>query len=204
MIAYLEGTLLHLDTESCILRTSGGVGYEVRLIGSVALKPPAKGEDLALFVKTVVKEDAIDLYGFATREERDTFGLLLSVSKLGPKTAMAILATYDPSALADVVLREDVKALSRVHGIGPKSAKRILWELKDRFSFDDLPAPGTVRLETSGPGNVFADALAALVNLGYDDLEVRNLLGQILEKDPDLETGEAVRATLKTIARSRT
>lgn len=203
MIGYLEGTLLDLGSQSCILRTPGGVGYEVRLIGSVALRPPAQGEGVTLFVKTVVKEDAIDLYGFGSREERDTFELLLSVSKLGPKTASAILAAYEPAALADVVLREDVKAMSRVHGIGPKSAKRILWELKDRFTFQDTGAAGSVRLEADRPGTVYADALAALVNLGYDDLEVRTLLAKVLEDDPELETGEAIRATLKTIAGTR-
>lgn len=198
MIGYLKGTLLDVRTETCTLLTPGGVGYVLHAPVPLLERLPEPGEELALFVHTVVREDAIDLYGFATREEQKAFSLLISVSKLGPKTALAILSTFDPSALSQIIVQEDDTSLVRVPGIGPKSAKRIIWELKDRVD------PGIVAsspvgsgLKSSGQGSTFADALTGLTNLGYSESEVRPLLHEVLSQEPELLVAEAIRAVLK-------
>src|SRR6056297_2168905 len=134
MIGYLHGILLETRGNGCLLLTSGGVGYTVQLAGPVLERLPEPGQELSLYVHTVVREDALELYGFPSRAEQETFAQLIAVSKLGPKTALAILAVFDPQELGQVVHTENVQSLSRVPGIGPKSAKRIIWELRDKLS----------------------------------------------------------------------
>jgi Holliday junction DNA helicase RuvA len=202
MIAYLKGTLLETSKDSCVLLTSGGVGYLLRMPAPHLQRLPQKGDELALHVHTVVREDALELYGFYTKEERDTFVQLLPVSKLGPKTALAILSTFEPSALFEIIHNKDSKALTRVSGIGAKSAERIIWELKDKF-----PAPtiASVVSQPSAPPRaerVFEDALSGLLNLGYIETEIRPVLARALEEEPDLGAGEAIRATLKNMAKT--
>lgn len=206
MIAFLQGTLLDVFKDSCIILTQAGVGYLVRMAGSQLERLPEKNEPLALHVHTLVREDSLDLYAFFTKQERDTFVQLLPVSKLGPKTALSILATFEPETLFEIIYNQDSKSLTRVSGIGAKSAERIIWELKDKF-----PAPGKAEAssrsgsnKTPLAGRVFDDALSALVNLGYVETEVRSVLTSVLEQEPDLVTGEAIRATLKNMTKTKT
>jgi Holliday junction DNA helicase RuvA len=109
MIAYLSGTLLTPTDRGCILVTPGGVGYEVALSTRGRAALPAKGGELSLTVRTIVREDAIELFGFSSLEERAVFDTLLSISKLGPKTGLAILSIFTPEELRTLVLREDVE-----------------------------------------------------------------------------------------------
>ncbi len=198
MINYLQGILLERRVEGCTLLTSGGVGYELRLPAGALERLPETGQEVGLYVRTLVREDAIELFGFSDKDEQEVFSLLISVSKLGPKIALAILSTFDPQSLRETVLREDAQALTRVPGIGQKSAKRLIWELKDKFQ-----GWGP---EVSGPGKIsgtrqttFSDALAGLVNLGYKEGEIRSVLSRVLEQDPDLIVGEAIRAVLRQL-----
>ncbi len=198
MIGYIQGTLLNVHTESLTVLTPGGVGYVLHAPVPLLERLPDPGDELALYVHTVVREDTIDLYGFGTREEQKAFGLLISVSKLGPKTALAILSTFDPSSLSQIVVQGDDTTLTRVPGIGPKSAKRIIWELKDRFDAGAMVAsPADTGLKSTPRGSTFTDALTGLTNLGYSESEIRPLLNDILAQEPDLLVAEAIRAVLK-------
>ncbi|MFP4284624.1 MAG: Holliday junction branch migration protein RuvA [Desulfovermiculus sp.] len=201
MIGYLHGTILEVRSTSCVLLTPGGVGYVVQAAGTVLERLPEPGQEISLYVHTVVREDALELYGFPSRSEQETFSQLIAVSKLGPKTALAILAVFDPQELSQVVHTEDIQALTRVPGIGPKSAKRVIWELKDKL----LAAPAfssEAGSSTQSEHSIFSDALAGLTHLGYTESEVRPLLHSVLEQEPEMMAGEAIRAVLKRMARA--
>lgn len=197
MICYLRGTLFERKADGCTLLTAGGVGYELKMPVTGLDRLPEPGQEVGLYVRTLVREEAIELYAFSDKEEEQTFGLLLSVSKLGPKTALAILSTFAPASLCEVVVREDVHSLTRVPGIGQKSAKRLVWELKDKLSqYNPQPSLSSGQEPLVRP-TVFSDALAGLMNLGYSEADVRFLLTRVLKEEPELLVGEAIRAVLK-------
>lgn len=207
MIAYLEGTLKERTDDGCILLTAGGVGYELALPTSVASSLPGRGEALSLFVHTRVYQDGMDLYGFSSFDQLGFFRTLISIDKLGPKKAMAILSQFSPEKLREVAFREDVKTLSTVPGIGPKSARQILWHLKEKVeklteSAGPQEVPG-VTAGPVGPAGEFFDALAGLRNLGYSEDEVRPVLKDIFDQDGDMDATGALRIALKKMAANR-
>ena len=196
MIAYLEGTVLRRDAEACILLTSGGVGYQVHMtVGGLASLPGA-GDTARLFVHTLVREDALVLYGFGTWEEREAFETLLAAPKLGPRTALAMLGCYGPSELATCIAREDVAALTRVPGIGAKTAKRLLLDLKDKLVASAPLSSG----RTAPAVTAESDCAAALVSLGYGRHEVDEVVRKVFDTEPDLDAGSAIRQALKIFA----
>ncbi len=200
MIAYVRGTLLEATDRSCIVLTSGGVGYELNLTLTALSSLPASGAEVSFYVYTVVREDALELYGFPCFDDREVFQTLISIDRLGPKKALAILSQFGPKELQDVVLREDVKTMSIVPGIGPKSARQILWNLKDKM---DKLKSSTIRSgegPVEGDRNEFLDALSGLKSLGYSEDEVRAHLKDIFEEEPDLDAAGAIRVALKKIA----
>ena len=203
MIAYLKGTLLDAGNDSCTVLTPGGVGYVLNVPGHFLQHQPELGSEIAFYVHTVVKEDALELFGFATQAELQTFKQLIAVSKLGPKTALAIISTYSPAQLQEILIAEDTARLSRVPGIGPKSAKRIIWELKEAFALQQVPAGDKHEAQYPQQDRMFADALAGLVNLGYSEYEVRPVLAQAMQEEPELMLQELIRKVLQQIARSR-
>lgn len=196
MIAYLEGTVLLRDQETCVLLTSGGVGYHVYLTAGGLSALPATGDVARLFVHTLVREDALLLYGFFSREERDTFIILLGAPKLGPRTALAMLGCYSPGELADCIAREDVAALTMIPGIGAKTAKRLLLDLKDKLEPTINVLPGKMKPVVSAAG----DCAAALISLGYARQEVEDVVRSVFERDPELDAGSAIRQALKIFA----
>lgn len=204
MIAYLEGRLLCAGQTSCVVLTAGGVGYEVHLAAPLLARLPEQGETVSFHAATIVREDALDLYGFATADERETFNVLLSISKLGPKTALAMLAIFTPDDLRGVVAGEDPGVLTRVPGIGKKSAQHIFLELKYKLkSAGTSPRPAAGAAPLDGAASAFRDALAGLVNLGYDEQEARAALEEVFKDEPDLDVAGALRAALKNMARNR-
>ena len=198
MIAYLKGRVGETLENACVLITEGGVGYEVFLpVHTLAAAPP-KGEEFELYVCTVVREDALELYGFATFDERQTFKVLTSISKVGSKTAVAILSCFRPEDLRRIVLEDDVLMLTQVSGIGKKTAQHIFLELKYKLE------PGTTTLAAlAGPaaGLVMRDALTGLTNLGYAEQEALRVLKDVLAAEPDLDVSAALRAALKAMAK---
>lgn len=203
MIAYLKGTLLDFSEKAVVIATAGGVGYEVTCPASTIAVLPGRGEEAQLFVHTVVAEKAIDLYGFASGDERDVFRTLISIDKLGPKKAIAILGAFDPDHLREIAIREDDKALATVPGIGPKSAKQILWFLKDKIAGLAGSFSPTADAPSGKAGSEYLDALAGLKNLGYSEEEARPLVKRIFEDEPDQDAAGAIRTALKMIAAAK-
>lgn len=196
MIAYLEGTVLRRDEESCVLLTSGGVGYQVHLTTSGLSSLAGGGEAARLFIHTLVREDALILFGFSSWEERQAFVTLLAAPKLGPRTALAMLGCYGPAELAACIAREDVAALTRVPGIGAKTAKRLLLDLKDKL----VAQPSLVSSRVAPVVSAASDCAAALVSLGYGRHEVDEVVKTVFDKEPDLDAGSAIRQALKIFA----
>lgn len=200
MIGYLQGHILQKTARGCIVITAGGVGYAVVLSLREMQSLPETGESIAYFIHTLVREDALELYGFATWEERSAFEVMLGISKLGPKTALAILSHFDLTSLHQTVSRQDSHALSKVPGIGQKTAQRILLELQDKLKI--LPVAPR-QAPVSGPAWMRGDILSGLVNLGYAEAEVAPLVDEVLHHEPDLGAGEVIRVVLKRIAAQR-
>jgi Holliday junction DNA helicase RuvA len=197
MIAYITGTLLQKTASRCVVLTESGVGYEVGMGAQTVARLGDIGTPVSLYIQTIVREDALALYGFSTWDERELFGILVGVPKLGPKTAMAMLACFEPEDLAAKVAADDVHALTRVPGIGMKSAKRIVLDLKDKLAtFVTLSATPSF---VSG-NQVFEDTLGGLFALGYSEREAAPVVRTILEQEPDLDVGGAIRNALKLLS----
>ena len=177
-------------------------GYEVALPAHTLAALPDRGEPLALYTSLAVREDALELFGFASFEERQTFEVLVSISKVGARTALAILSIFRPDDLRRLVLEDDVLALTRVSGIGKKTAQHVFLELKYKLKVEDVPQAAV--LAASGrPGSVFRDVLDGLANLGYAEEECAPLVKKILHEEPDLDVTGALRAALKALAKGR-
>ena len=200
MIAYLEGRLAETWDEACLLVTESGVGYEVGLPTHTCAALPERGKHAAFYICHVIREDAQELYGFATFEERQTFRTLLSISKVGARTALSILSLYRPDELRRVAADEDITALTRVPGIGKKTAQHILLELKYKLKAEGLPASSAA---ATRPSAVFRDAVDGLLNLGYPEEECAALVRELLQESPDLDVSEVLRAALKTLGKGR-
>ena len=173
MIGYLSGKVKFLFGESCILDV-GGVGYNV-VIDEQTRQDLAIGEVAELFIHTAVKEDAINLFGFKSRETFELFEMLLTVSGIGAKSALSIVSKISASDFAAAVTRQDLKTLTRLPGVGKKSAERILLELKGKVK-PLLNATGTYQpvIRT----NAQDDASEALEALGYTSAEILEVFGR--------------------------
>ncbi len=201
MIGYIRGIILEQSEKSCLVLTSGGVGYEVHLPVPAMSRLPAEGGEVGFHTEQVVREDSQQLYGFETSEERRLFRLLLSIPSLGPKKSLAILSQFHPDDLRQIVIHEDITALTRVSGIGKKTGQQVLWELKYKLDTAGAPAMGR---NAAAPGrSVLQDALAGLANLGYSEEEARPILQKILDAEPDLDVSQVLREALKAIAKAR-
>ena len=198
MIGYLQGKIFQKISKGCILLTPGGVGYALVLPFREIQALPAPGNEAAYFVYTLVREDALELYGFATWEERCAFEIMLGISKLGPKTALAMLSHFDLASLRETVAKQDSYTLAKVPGIGQKTAQRILLELQDKLKI--LPAAAPRDEPVSGESWIRGDILAGLVNLGYSEAEVALLVDEVLREEPEMTPGEVIRSVLKKIA----
>lgn len=199
MLAYLEGRLLEVTENGCVLLTEGGVGYEVFLPSHIQSRLPERGGQCCLYVSLVVREDAQELFGFSSWDERQTFFTLIGINRVGARTALAILSMFRPDDLRRIVAEDDVASLTRVPGIGKKTGQQIFLELKYKLKSDGMPAllpPGMER-----PGSVFRDALTGLTNLGYEEDRASLILKDIFAGEPDIDVGGALRAALKALAK---
>ncbi|MBC7836265.1 Holliday junction branch migration protein RuvA [Acetobacteraceae bacterium] len=175
MIGKLTGRFDGITPDGSAIIDTGGVGYAVRLSASNLRELQAKqNADISLFIHTAVREDAIDLYGFPTLEELSFFKNLISVSSIGPKTALGILNVADVSTLKRGIAQGDASMLTKVFGIGKKSAERIVVELRDK-----LVTEVSARGESVGGGGDDIDVIEALIALGYSAAESRAALKKI-------------------------
>jgi Holliday junction DNA helicase RuvA len=175
MIVSLTGVLAELTSSYAVLDVNG-VGYELGISATTAAGLPAVGSSgVTLLTRMVVREGAVDLYGFASRDERTLFDKLVGISHVGPKLALSVLSTFTPPALASVVLSDDVSGMSRVPGVGKKTASRLIMELADVFAKDPtlkgLAATTAASKESAGrspvTSNVAADVTEALLSMGF-------------------------------------
>jgi holliday junction DNA helicase RuvA len=165
MIAMLAGVVEQAVAEGVVVDVNG-VGYLVFASARTLARVPARGEPLKLLVETHVREDHIHLYGFADEAERAWFRLLTTVQGVGAKLALAVLGVLGPDALVSAIMAQDKAALARADGVGPKLAQRIVNELKDKVGGIAL-GPAAAVGAAAVPKGAAADAVSALVNLGY-------------------------------------
>ncbi len=174
MIGKLKGRFEGSTPEGAAIIDVEGVGYVVRMPVTHLLDLKGAPGEVSLYIHTAVREDAIDLYGFPTSEELSFFKLLMSVSGIGPKTALNILNVADISTLKNAIAKGDNTSLTRVFGIGKKSAERIVVELRDKLALE-ATAAGTALLPSGNDG----DVIEALMTLGYRAEESRKVLKEI-------------------------
>lgn len=199
MFHHIKGKVFHVDPNRVVL-DNGGVGYSINtsFFSASAVK---KGEEALFYTYLHVREDAMELYGFATEEELSCYKMLTSISGVGPKAALAILSVVTPEKLALCVISEDEKALTKAPGVGKKLAQRIILELKDKLAKSQLSVSGGAGVELPSPevnmGSA-GEALAALTVLGYGRAEAAEALKGL---DESLPVEELVRQCLKKLMR---
>jgi Holliday junction DNA helicase RuvA len=200
MFYYLSGQVALLEENLAVI-DCGGVGYACRTTRNT-LSRLHQGENARLFTYLSVREDAVDLYGFATREELNCFQQLIGVSGVGPKAAVAILSAVNPTGLAMAVVTGDEKALTAAQGIGKKTAQRIILELKDKMA-KSQPMPSGESYGGKGttviPQNKLSEATAALAVLGYSSAEIQTAFQGIAMEELTLE--EIIRQALKKMVK---
>lgn len=203
MIRKLKGIIDTIDTNSVIIDV-GGVGYNAYCSATTLRQLPNKGEAATLHIETHVREDHIHLYGFATVEEKQAFLQLNKVNGVGSKMALAVLSTLSPNQLATAIASQDKAVFKSVSGVGPKLAERIIVELKDKFSisgnadnFASAPASAPVA------NNDVADAIAALVSLGYSRSDAYTVINKISAQNDNMPVDALIRAGLKELGTKR-
>ena len=195
MIGSLRGRLIFKQAPQIVIECSG-VGYEVETPMSTFLELPAIGAELSLHMHLVVREDAQILYGFATPEERLLFRTLLKINRVGAKMALGILSAMTASDFRRCVEYEDTTALSRIPGVGKKTAERLIIEMRDRIEQVSSVPPGSVT--TSAPGSARSEAYDALLALGYKPNEVNKLFGGLDTENRSAE--DIIREALRQVA----
>jgi len=201
MIALLTGRLAFKAPTHLALDVQG-VGYEVFIPLSTYYSLPNLNEQLSLSIHTHVREDAIQLFGFITQQEKDAFLLLTTVSGIGPKTALGILSALPVSDLVSAIQATDVEKLESVPGIGKKSAGRIVLELKDKLTKLHPGLTASDDRREQGHDTTFDDALSALINLGYRAQDAKEVLKRVRNaKSGPLSLQDLIRDTLKDLAR---
>jgi Holliday junction DNA helicase RuvA len=195
VIGSVRGTVVDRSPAGEVLVEVGGVGYRV-LVPLPALPGLEPGGGAFLFTHQRVHDDEVALYGFPTREERDTFEVLIAASGVGPKLALAILSVLPPTALRRAVIDEDLGSLTLVPGVGRRTAQKLLVELQAR-----LEAPAVSGADVPGStGSTRAEVRSALAGLGYDTEEVRDVLAELPD---DGAVEDLLRDALKLLAVTR-
>ena len=192
MIARLKGVLLE-KTPPHVVIDCNGVGYECEVPMSTFYNLPNIGEMLTLLTHFVVREDAQLLYGFGTERERATFRQLLKVNGIGAKSALSILSGLSVEDLIQAIALQETGLLTRVPGVGKKTAERLLLELKDKFSVEGLSG------NANAPKSAASDVLNALVSLGYNEKEALLAVKQLA---PDVGVSEGIKLALKALSKS--
>ena len=194
MYAYIKGVLADVEEESVVVE-AGGIGYRIYTTGQTFDYLPAVGEEVKLYTYLNVREDAMILYGFLTKDD-------LRVNGIGPKGALAVLSVMTTDDLRFAVLGDDAKAIAKAPGIGAKTAQRVILELKDKLSLEEafeLKSEHVSRQNENGSSGVKNEAVQALVALGYASSEALKALNGIeITDDMDVET--LLKAALKNMA----
>jgi Holliday junction DNA helicase RuvA len=167
MFAFIRGTLISATPLWCVVDT-GPVGYKLAIAATQLEKLPPAGQEVLLHTSFIVRENSQMLYGFLGTHERDAFEVLLNVSGIGPKLALSIIGHLTPAQLQNAIIGNDLALLGKIPGVGKKTAERLVMELKDKLS-DLWPHTGPITTTTPLHSPVIADAISALINLGYSN-----------------------------------
>lgn len=201
MIGKLKGRIEETGADHLVVDV-GGVGYLVQASSRTLSRAGGVGEAVVLFIETVVREDAIRLFGFLSAEEREWFRLLQTVQGVGAKVALALLSALAPGELSQAIVLQDKAAVSRTPGIGPKLAQRIVTELKDKAGALTAPLPVAAGKIVRAPQGVAAEAASALVNLGYSMSDAAGAVASALaELGEGTRLDALIRAALRQLAR---
>ena len=198
MYAFIEGEVCE-KTAGTLVLLAAGVGWQLSCSNTTLQAAPAIGASMRCHTVLSVREDAMELFGFATREEKEMFLLLTGVSGVGPKTALGLLGAMPLRDLSLAILMDDVNALARAPGIGKKTAQRIALELKDKITQADVStAASGVPVSAAPVSDAAAEAMEALTALGYSPSEARNAVSQVRSQSdkPD----ELIRLALRAMA----
>lgn len=206
MIGIITGQVAHLSTPVACVLTSGGVGYEIEMpIGGFCTL--SVGVNVTLYTQLVVREDTHLLFGFTDRSEREIFKKLIKINGVGAKMALAILSTLPPNELHQAVEYGDDSALTRVTGIGKKTAQRLIIELKGKLdgTSEDLFISNATQdkpINTANPMHVIAETESALVSLGYKEKEAQSAIKTAKQSlsDDGLTTSNLIKASLKILS----
>ena len=198
MFAYLIGRVAGVTEDNLVLEV-GQIGFNVKIPASLpSLLPPVGGE-VKIYTYTCVREDAFQLYGFLSQDELDMFRLLITVSGIGPKGGLAILSVMSADDVRLAVLTQDAKAIARAPGVGPKTAQRLILELKDKISMEDTFVSGeseAYAAGTSGLTDARREAAEALAALGYSAAEAAQAVRKV-EHGDEMDVEELLKAALK-------
>ena len=189
MIGSIRGKII-LKTEKFLIVETGGVGYKINISPDTLSKTQKINDEVFLFIHTHVREDILDLYGFLNREELEFFEMLINVSGIGPKGALAILGIASIATLEKAIGTGDISYLTKISGIGKKTAEKIIIELRDKISADNKNKQSGASLRDE------LDALEALKSLGYSQNEARDALKKV---SPDANTNTKIREALKIL-----
>jgi Holliday junction DNA helicase RuvA len=204
LIASLRGVLVAKDAGSCVVE-AGGVGYLVQVSTHSASALPDLMEPVFLHTHQVVREDALMLFGFAEPEERRFFELLITVSGIGPKVALAVLSGLEPRALAKAIRDENLAGLVAIPGVGRKTAERMVVELRDKLDVIAGAAPGPGPVAAAGVlprAERYQDADAALVHLGYSAAQAQEAVRRVAEGGESQTLEDIVRRALARLSKS--
>ena len=205
MIYSISGLLRQVAPTYCVVEACG-IGYQCSASTHTLSSLPARGPEVTLLTHLWVKEDGVELFGFSTEQERHCFKMLIGVSGVGPRVALAILSDAAPDRLMLSIAAGDAKALTRAQGVGSKLAQRIILELRDKVSNDDLSAEfaaesgGVETVTGSVRSSAKSEAISALVALGYGQTDAAAVIAPMEES---LAVDELVRRALKSFSRSK-
>ena len=189
----LNGKITEKLSDRAVIECAG-VGFEVQMTRNGLSQLPAEGNNAIVYIHMIVREDSVELFGFCSNEEKDSFKTLLGISGIGPKAAAAVLSEFTPGELASAVATGDTAMITRAQGIGPKAAQRIVLELKDKLK--NIPAV-TVKQPSLQPGNAAKtiEAIDALMALGYTQYEAKRAVSSMNVSDISVE--EIIKKALK-------
>lgn len=199
MIASITGRLRRKATDYLIIDVAG-VGYQVQVPLSTYYSIPDNGEEVSLHIHTLLREDSLSLFGFLTQEEKDMFLLLMGVSGIGPKLALAILSSLPVAELSRAIQAADDSTLRAIPGIGKKTAARMVLELKDKIALTTpiMAAPSSASAALSDDCE---DVISALVNLGYKKSQAEEAVRKVRDGHPGLTIEELIREALSVLMR---
>ena len=197
MLAYIKGTITDIGSDEIIVET-GGVGFLV-FTSSQATTRLTKNQQAIIYTHLNVREDDMSLFGFLTKEERSVFRMLINVSGVGPKSALSILSCLSVDELRMAVLSDDYKAIAKANGIGPKTAQRLIIELRDKFHLEDvLDSYEENTTDTSVPEDLISEAAMALSSLGYSNVEALRAIKTVPNSE-GMTVEQLLKAALKNI-----